>query len=55
MCMGALPASMSIYYMHAWCPRRPVEVIVSPQTRVIDDYKLLCLCWKPNQGLYKSN
>lgn len=34
MCMGVVPACMSVHFVHAWCPQRSEEVVESPGTRV---------------------
>ena len=34
MCMGVLPACLSVYYLHDWCLLRPKESIKYPGTRV---------------------
>lgn len=34
--MTVLPACISVYHMHAWCPQRSEEGIRSPGTEVMD-------------------
>jgi hypothetical protein len=48
--MGVLPACMSVYHVHAWCPQWLEEGIGSPGTRITDDFELLCGCWELNLG-----
>lgn len=36
--------------MFAWRPWRPEEVIGSPETGVMDGFKLSCECWEPNSA-----
>ena len=50
MCMHALPVSMSVYYVDAWCRRRTEGVIRFPEAGVIGHGELLCLCWELNTG-----
>ena len=51
MCMGVLPACMSVNHLHAWDPRRPEDDIRSPETGVIGGCKLLPYgCWELNLG-----
>ena len=42
MCMNVLPAYMSVYHVHAWCPWRPEEGTGVPGTVVMDSCKLPC-------------
>lgn len=46
MCVGILPACMSVYHLCARCSERPEENIRFPGTGVTDGYELLCGCWK---------
>lgn len=40
--MSILPICMSIYYMHAWCPRKTEESIKSSETGVTDGSEPPC-------------
>lgn len=48
--MTVLPACISVYHMHAWCPQRSEEGIRSPGTGVPDNCELPCGCWDLNLG-----
>jgi hypothetical protein len=50
MCMGALLTCMSVYHMHAMCPRKPEGDGESLGPGVTDGCKLLCGCWDLNPG-----
>jgi hypothetical protein len=41
---------MSVYHVHAWCPRRPEEVIRFLAIRVINSHEPPCECWELNLG-----
>lgn len=49
MSMGVLPAWLSVYHVHAWCPPRPEGNAGSPGTRVIGS-RLPFGFWEPNLG-----
>jgi hypothetical protein len=42
--MDVLPACMSVYYIHDWCPLRPEKGVRSPKTGVPDGGELPCGC-----------
>lgn len=46
LCTDALPAYMYVHYRHAWCPQRPEEGVVSPETSVTDDCESPGGCWE---------
>lgn len=46
MCSSALPAHMSVYHIHAWCPMGPEEGIISPRTGVTANCQLPRGCWE---------
>ena len=48
MCMGILPAHMSVQDMHARCPWRLEQGTGFPETGVSDGYELQCKCWESN-------
>lgn len=39
---------MSVYYVHAWCPRKPEEVMRFLGIRVINSHEPPCECWELN-------
>lgn len=39
MCMRVFLASMSLYYIHEWCPLNSEEVIRYPEPKVTDGYE----------------
>lgn len=45
-----LLACVYVYHMHVWCPHKSEESVKSPETRVIDGYKLPYGYWEPNLG-----
>lgn len=51
MCMGIL--TVYLYYLYAWCPRRPKDSVRSSRTGVTDGRELPSEFWKPNQVLWK--
>lgn len=50
-CMCALLACTSVYYVCAWCPRRPEEGTAFPDTGVTESCKLPGGHWKWHLGL----
>ena len=50
LCLDVLPACMSVYNIHVWCPRRPVEGDRYPGTGAADSCELSCGCWELNLG-----
>lgn len=53
MSMGVLHAWLSVYRVHAWCPRRPEGSAGSPGTRVIDSRPPFG-SWEPNLGPFQK-
>ena len=45
-----MPTCMSVCFMCAWCPWRPEEGIRTPETEVINDFKLPYGWWEPKTG-----
>lgn len=43
--------SVCVYYVHAWCPRRPEEGVRSPGTGVTGGCEPPCGCWQPHSPL----
>lgn len=52
LCVTALPAFISVHYMHVWCPRTPEENVGFSTTRVTDGYELPSGCWGLTQVLF---
>lgn len=52
LCVTALPAFISVHYMHVWCPRTPEESVGFSTTRVTDGYELPGGCWGLTQVLF---
>jgi hypothetical protein len=48
MCLGGLPAFMSVYYVHSWGPQRPEVDTRSPGTEVTGVCKPPCGNWESN-------
>lgn len=43
-----------VYYVHAWCPRRPEEGVRSPGTGVTGGCEPSCGCWQPHSPLQEE-
>lgn len=46
--MSSLPVCMSVHHSHAWCPKRPEEVVGSAGTVGKDCCELTYWCWESN-------
>lgn len=46
---------MPVYYVGAWCPRKPEEGVGSAGTKVTDNCELPCRCWGTNLGPQQDN
>lgn len=50
MYIGALPACMFLYHLHAWCSQRPLEHV----RRVTNTHELLCAYREMNPGPFEE-
>jgi hypothetical protein len=54
MCLGVLPAVISVCYKHAWHPWRPEEGVRSPAIVVTGGCECPCGCLESNLGLLEG-